>query len=76
MRPLVDNTAPNATVDDAVLMNSLLDVAGIVGSSRKLVFRPSWSSIQAGLPSKLVFHPNWSSILDKQRPKSFIGANR
>jgi hypothetical protein len=50
MRPLVDKTAPNATVDDAVLMNSLLDVAGIVGSSCKLLFHPSWSSIQ------LVFH--------------------
>jgi hypothetical protein len=45
MRPLVEKTAPNATVDDAVLMNSLLDVAGIVGSSRKLVFHPSWCSI-------------------------------
>jgi hypothetical protein len=45
MRPLVDKTAPNATVDDAVLMNSLLDVAGIAGSSRKRVFYPSWSSI-------------------------------
>jgi hypothetical protein len=34
MRPLADKTAPSATVDDAVLMNSLLDIGGILLLSR------------------------------------------
>jgi hypothetical protein len=38
MRPPVDRIALNTALDEAVLMNSLLDVGGILTSSRKLGF--------------------------------------
>jgi hypothetical protein len=33
MRPPAERAAPNATLDEVVLMNSLLDIGGILASS-------------------------------------------
>jgi hypothetical protein len=38
MRPPVDRIAPITALDEAVLMNSLLDIGGILASSRNLGF--------------------------------------
>jgi hypothetical protein len=41
MRPPVDRIELNTALDEAVLMNSLLDIGGIPGSSRNLRFNLS-----------------------------------
>jgi hypothetical protein len=38
MGPPVDITAPNSVLDEAVRMNSLLDIAGILASLHNLGF--------------------------------------
>jgi hypothetical protein len=47
MRPPVDKIAPTAALDDAVLMNSLLDIGGIRASSCNLGFHPISTEVRA-----------------------------
>jgi hypothetical protein len=45
MRPPDESTAPKSALDEAVLMNSLLDFCGILASLRNAAFNLSLSTL-------------------------------